>query len=248
MKPFPNNPDEAALTARLAEDRQKFEALPADAPGKKADYYDAGCRLAFGLASLSYALEKPVAEVKSFAVHATRYAHRAVACDGLMDPSTFQRYLALAIWTTDTNFRGRLANFDRAQFTNPDGPPFDDVVYKVTEALADLSRRRPEMAAEHAAAGLKRIARGLVATAVVNRTAPLLRIAQAIGKGDLYTYRGAISERTTQYLRVASTDATRNDPEMLIDLVGLAFVRIAAADYGLSVDPKSVFMPVSGLI
>jgi hypothetical protein len=248
MKPLPNNPDETALTARLAEDRQKFEALPGDAPGKKADYYDAGSRLAFGLAGLSYVLDQPVADVKLFATHATRYAQRAVACDGLLDPPTFQRYLGLAVWTNDANFRGRLSNFDRAQFTNPDGEPHDDVVYKATEAMAALARRRPEMAAEHAAAGLKRITRGLVATAVVNRAAPVLRIAEAIGKGDLYGLRGAVSERSTQYLKAASADAGRNDPEMLIDLVGLALVRMAAADYGLSVDPKSLFIPVAGLI
>jgi hypothetical protein len=48
-------------------------------------------------------------------------------------------------------------------------------------------------------------------------------------------------------LRAASADAARNEPEMLIDVVGLALVRIGAADYGLSVEPKSLFMPTTGL-
>ena len=247
MKPFPHKPDEAALTARLAEDRQKFEALPGDAPGRKSTYYDEASRLAFGLAGLTYALDLPVNEVKSFAVHATRYANQAIACDDVMDPLTFQRYLALTVWTYDTNLRGRLAAFDRNRFTNSE-IVLDDVYYNAAEAMAALARKRGEMAVEAAERGLKRIARGVVSTPIVNRVAPLLRVAECIGKGDLNSLRGAVSERNTQYLRAASVEASRHNPEFLVDVVGLALVRMAAADYGLSVEPKSLFMPMTGLV
>jgi len=247
LRPFLHQPDEAALTTRLREDSAKFEALPGDAPGRHAAYYHDASKLAFGLAGLTYALEHPVAETKSFAVYATRYAQREVACDELLDPMTFQRYLSLSVWTYETNFRGRLAGFDRGQFTNPE-IAFDDVIYKLAEAMAALARKRPEMAAEHAESGLKRIARGLVSTATVNSVAPLLRVAECVAKGDLQGLRGAVSERSTQYLRMASSEASRANPEILIDVVGLAIVRMAAADYGLSVEPKSLFMPTTGLI
>lgn len=245
MKQFLHKPDETVLAERLAADRQKFEALPGDAPGRKAAYYDDASRLAFSLAGLAYAFDQPAAEVKAFAVGATRYAMRAAGCDEAMGPATFERYLALTIWTYDNNFRGRLAGYDRNQFTNPDAPPVDDVVYNSVEAMAALARKRPETAAEYAASGLKRITRGLVSTPVVNAVAPLLRIAESMGKGDLSGLRGAVSERSTQYLRAASADSARNNPELLIDVVGLALVRLGAADYGLSVDPKSLFIPLT---
>lgn len=244
MKPFPHQPEESVLSERLAADRQKFTALAADAPGKKAPVYDEASRLAFGLAGLTYAFDEPAAVVKSFAVQAAHLAQRAVACDDLMDPVTFQRYLGLSIWIGDVNFRGRLASFDRGQFTNSE-KSFDDVVYRAAEAFAELARRRPEIAAEFAQSGLKRITRGLVPTPVVNGVAPLLRIAEAMGKGDLYGLRAAVSERSTQYLRAASAEPSRNNPEMLIDVVGLALVRLGADDYGLTVDPKSLYIPVS---
>lgn len=242
MKPFPHNPDEAALTARLAAGKRQFEALAGDAPGKPVAYYTDASRLAFGLTCLSYAFDAPAAEVKSYAVGATRYASRAVACEDLMDPATYQRYLSLAIWTNDTNFRGRLTGFDRSQFTHPD-IACDDVVYRLAEATSALARKRQEMAVECAETGLKRITRGLVSTAIVNAVAPLLQIAHAMGKGDLYTLRGAVGERNTYYLRSVSNEAARTNPEVPIDLVGLALVRLAAADYGLAVDPKSLFVP-----
>jgi len=245
MRSFPHKPDEAVLGESLAAGRQKFEEL-SDAPGKPSAYYSEASNLAFSLAGLTYAFEQPAAEVKSFAVHATRYALQAVACDDQMDPATYQRFLALSVWTSDANFRNRLATFDRAQFTHADAPS-DDVVYRSAEAMAALARKRPDLAAEYAAGGLKRIERGLVATAVVNRVAPLLRIAEAMGKGDLYALRGAVSERNTQFLRTASAEAARNNPELLIDVVGLALVRIGADDYGLSVEPKSLYMPTTGL-
>lgn len=244
MKPFPHQPDEAALSERLTSDRQKFESLPGDAPGKKAAYYDECSRLAFSLAGLAHAFDHPPAEVKSFAVHATRYAQRAVSCDEPLDPSTFERYLGLAICTGDANFRSRLAGFDRTQFTPPD-VALDDVVYRAAEGMAALAKRRPEIAAEHAEAGLKRITRGLVSTGVLNSVAPLLRIAESMGRGDLSGLRAAVSERSTQYLRAASAESTRSNPEFLIDIVGLAFVRMGASDYGLTVEPKSLYMPVS---
>ncbi len=247
MKPFPHEPDEAALTVRLAEDRQKVESLPGDAPGRKAAYYDEASRLAFGLAGLTYALEHPLAEIKSYAVFATRYANQAVSCDELLDPVTFQRYLSLAVWTYDTNLRYRLADFTRDRFTNP-ALTFDEVYYRSAEAMAELARKRPQMAVEAAESGSKRITRGLVSTPVVNRIAPLLRVAECMGRGDLAGLRGAVSERSTQFLRAASVEASRNDPESLIDVVGLALVRIAAVDYGLSVEPKSLFLPVTGLV
>ncbi len=243
MKPFPHNPDEAALTARLAADQRQFEALAGDAPGKPLAYYTDASRLAFGLACLAYAFDAPAAEVKSYLVGATRYASRAVACDGLMDPATYQRYLSLAIWTNDTNFRGRLTGLDRGQFTHP-GIACDDVVYRLAEATSALARKRQEMAVECAESGLKRIVRGLVSTATVNAVAPLLQTTHAIGKGDLYALRGAVGERNTYYLRSVSNEAARTNPEVLIDLVGLALVQLAAADYGLAVDPRSLFVPL----
>ena len=45
MKQFLHKPDETVLAERLAADRQKFEALPGDAPGRKAAYYDDASRL-----------------------------------------------------------------------------------------------------------------------------------------------------------------------------------------------------------
>lgn len=243
MQPFPHNPDEAALTARLAADEQQFEALAGDAPGKPVAYYAEASRLAFGLACLSYAFDAPAAEVKSYLVGATRYASRAVDCDDVMDPVTYQRYLSLAILTNDANFRGRLTGFDRGQFTHPE-IACDDVLYRLAEATSALARKRQEMAVECAESGLKRIMRGLVSTATVNAVAPLLQITHAMAKGDLYTLRGAVGERNTYYLRSVSNEAARSNPEVLIDLVGLALVRLAAADYGLAVDPKSLFVPL----
>ena len=244
MKTFPHNPDEATLSARMAADRQRYEAEVTDAPGKPAAHYDSGSRLAFGLAGLAYAFDAPAAEVKLLAVGATRQALRAAARDEPMDPVTYQRYLALSVWTYENNFRGTLTNFDRAQFTNPE-MNHDDVVYRVAEAMSALAKKRPEMAVEHADSGLKRITRGLVSTAVVNSVAPLLQIARSMGKGDLYELRGAVSERNTQYLRSISNEAGRADPEALIDVVSLALVRMAAADYGLAVEPKSLYVPTS---
>ena len=244
MKTFPHNPDEAALSARMAADRQKYESDLTDAPGKPVAHYHACSRLAFGLASVAYAFDAPAAEIKSLAVSATRQALRAAACDELMDPITYQRYLALSVWTYENNFRGSLTNFDRAQFTHPE-MNHDDVVYRATEAMSALAKKRPEMAVEHADSGLKRITRGLVSTAVVNSVAPLLQIARSMGKGDLYELRGAVSERSTQYLRSISNEAGRANPEALIDVVGLALVRMAAADYGLAVEPKSLYLPTS---
>ena len=243
MRPFPHEPDEAALAARLAADQQQFDALAGDAPGKPAAYYMDASRLALGLTCLSYAFEAPAAEVKAFAVGATRYASRAVDCNDLLDPATYQRYLALTIWTMDNNFRGRLTNFDRTQFTHPD-VACDDVVYRTAEAMAALAKKRPEMAVECAESGLKRITRGLVSTATVNAVAPLLQITHAMGKGDLYALRGAVGERSTYFLRSGSNETARSNPEALIDLVGLALQRMAAADYGLAVDSRSLFVPL----
>ena len=243
MKPFPHDPDEAALAESLVSGKQQFEALAGDAPGKPVAYYMDASRLAFGLACLSYGFEATAAEVKSYLVGATRYASRAVACDGLMDPATYQRYLSLAIWTNDTNFRSRLTGFDRGQFTHPE-IACDDVVYRLAEATSALARKRPEMAVEYAESGLKRITRGLVSTATVNAVAPLLQVTYAMGKGDLYALRGAVGERNTYYLRAVSSEAARASPEGLIDVVVLALARMAAADYGLAVDPRSLFVPL----
>ena len=103
MRSFPHKPDEAVLGESLAAGRQTFEEF-SDAPGKPSAYYGEASNLAFSLAGLTYAFEQPAAEVKSFAVHATRYALQAVACEDQMDPATYQRFLALSVWTSDANF------------------------------------------------------------------------------------------------------------------------------------------------
>ncbi len=247
MRSFPHNPDETALAAKLAESLDKFASVEDDAPGKKAEAYHEGAKVACGLASLAYAFEHPPSEVKTYAVAATRLAGRASACDEAIDPHTYQRYLALAVWTGDSNLRGSLAGFDRARFTD-ERVNADDVVYRCAEAFAALVKKRGQAAAESAEAGLKRIARGLVSVGVGNAAAPILRMAEAMGKGDLYALRAAVGERSNYHTRFAASASGKDSPESLIDLLGLAFIRVAAEDYGLAVDSKSVYLPTGMLL
>ncbi|MCC6539468.1 MAG: immunity 49 family protein [Bryobacterales bacterium] len=242
MRTFPHSPDEAALAAKLAENLDKFPSVKDDAPGKKAASYHEGSKVAAELTALTYALEHPPNEVKSYAVAATRLAGRAAACEEPMDPYTFQRYLALAVWTGDTNLRGSLAGFDRTMFTD-ERVNADDVVYRCAEAFTALVKKRGQAAAEAAEAGLKRIARGLVSVGVGNAAAPILRMAEAMGKGDLYALRAAVGERGNYHTRHAAGATMKTSPDVLIDLVGVAFIRVAAEDYGLAVDTKSVYLP-----
>lgn len=242
MRPFPHNPDEAALAAKLAENLEKFALVKDDTPGKKAAAYHEGAKVACELTSLTYALEHPPSEVKSYAVAATRLAGRAAACQEVMDPYTFQRYLSLAVWTGDSNLRGSLAGFDRTMFTD-ERVNADDVVYRCAEAFAALVKKRGQSAVESAEAGLKRIARGMVSVGVGNAAAPVLRMAAAMGKGDLYALRAAVGERGNYHTRYATSAAMKESPDMLIDLLGVAFIRVAAEDYGLAVDSKTVYLP-----
>ncbi|MBM3798356.1 MAG: hypothetical protein FJW31_30950 [Acidobacteria bacterium] len=247
MRSFPHNPDEAALSAKLTENLEKFPSIKDDTPGKKAAAYHEGAKAAFELSALAYAFEHPPAEIKSYVVAATRLAGRAAAREETIDPHTFQRYLALAVWTNDTNLRGVLSGFDRAMYTD-ERVSADDVVYRCAEAFASLVKKRGQAAQESAEAGLKRIARGLVSVGVGNAAAPVLRMAEAMGKNDLYGLRAAVGERGNYHTRQAASEAMRNSADVLIDLLGVAFIRLAAEDYGLAVEAKTAYLPVGILL
>lgn len=243
MKTFPHKPVESALAERFPVEQEKFQeaAAAAAAAPKNAEAFHRASDHAFHLAGLAYAFEQPSEEVRRHAVQAAWHGARAVDIEEQIGAARFERYLALAIWTGDRVLRGMLGGWSRTNYAQPENK-VDDVVLDACDALAALAKGRGDNAASIAQRGQVRLTRGLVPTATLNVMAPVLRIEEALGKADLMTLRIAVGERNNQHTRAAAWEANRNSPHVLIDVLGLALVKLGA-EAGLSVESKSVYLP-----
>lgn len=198
---------------------------------------------ALDLAALSYAFDGAKADTLRRLRDMCRHAAKAVEFELPLEPSLFMLYLSAAIVANDKPLRELLSETKRERFTDPevDAP---EAAYLSAEIQADLTAGRTDKAAE-------RVGKATAALAGANRFAraefgPLIQLAKSILEKDQKAFDEALAARHKYYARFYSDPDYQGFPEGLLDVRGLAMMKLARG-VGLTPEFESVYLP-AGLL
>jgi hypothetical protein len=157
------------------------------------------------------------------------------------DPYDFVQMLALSEVLADSGALSALGRAERDSYTNEDVEA-GEVVYAVAEAMraasrADWSAMTAPLAPYLGASPPKRMLRydKLVYF-------PLIELFAALEARDGLQFQAALQRREKDFAQFFARADDQNDPEALIDMPGLALVRLALVG-GLAVSDASVYRP-----
>jgi hypothetical protein len=189
----------------------------------------------------SYAFAEPTLKVIEKLQKANLYFTKAIAFEIVMDPYEYIDYLALAIILTDAPQAKHLASFPRSRYSHEEVDA-GEIIYLLAETmglllLASKALSEPLTAAQQQLAA-KKITRydRLIAESLIGLIA-------AIAERDQSAFNQAVIVRQQDFKRGHGHPSERDMPEALLDLPGLALVRIALAR-GLQYTMQSAYLPI----
>lgn len=188
----------------------------------------------------SYAYGEPDAQAVGHLRQANAHLAKAVAFGLVMDPYEYIDYLSLAIILTDVEQAKQLAAFPRSRYVNEEVQP-GEVIYLLAEIMGMLllgAKELPERleAARQALASKKtsRYDRGVAQT--------LIALAEAVAARDQAAFDQAVAARQQDFKKAHNRADERETPGALLDIPGLALVRLAQAR-GLRYVTQSAYLP-----
>lgn len=245
MRAYPHKVDGEILGENRQAAEEFIAQLTPEAPNAKLEKNAAFFKLlgkemlSYGI--YSYACAEPTPKVIEKLQQANLYFTQAIAFEIIMDPYEYIDYLSLAIILTDVPQAKHLAIFPRARYRHEDVEA-GEIIYLLSESLGllllaskELAERLATAQQELAAKKMTRYDR-LIAESLIGLLA-------AIAARDQIAFNQAVIVRQQDFKQVHARPSERDLPEALLDLPGLALVRIALAR-GLQYTTQSAYLPV----
>ncbi len=189
----------------------------------------------------AYAFGEPISKVIERLKQANAYFVKMIEFGIVMDPYEYIDYLALAIILTDADQAKKLAAFPRDRYINEDVEP-GEIIYLLGESMGllllgnkELTERLTVARQELTSKKTTRYDRLIAET--------LITMIEAIITRDQTAFDQAVTARQEGFKRAHSHPDERNMPDALLDVSGLALVRIALAR-GLQCNVQSAYLPV----
>ncbi|MDG4595262.1 MAG: Imm49 family immunity protein [Candidatus Contendobacter sp.] len=245
MRAYPHKVDEEILGENRQAAEEFIDQLTPEAPGaeleKNATFFKMLGKEMLSYGIYSYASAEPTSKVIEKLQQANLYFTKAIAFEIIMDPYEYIDYLALAIILTDAPQARHLAAFPRTRYSHEDVEA-GEIIYLLSETMGLLLLASKELAERLAAAqqelAAKKMTRydRLIAESLIGLIA-------AIAARDQNAFNQAVLARQQDFKRAHGHPSERDMPEALLDIPGLALVRLALAR-GLKYTTQSSYLPV----
>lgn len=245
MRTYPHKPDqenvEFNLRTALEQIRtltEKFEAAGGKSSNPSFFQILAGAQTA--TACGLYATEQPIAKVEEYVREASKNLARAIELKVEIDPVEFVDIQAAAVVAGDDNFAALLAQLPRKRYTSEDVDA-TEIHFLVAEMFSDLILGRDKELTARLAMLKKKLIGKKVSKEEHLWADTLVSIAAAIGAGQQEALDTALIAREKDYAKTYRSPDEREEPDSLLDLAGLALLRLALRR-GLKYSGTSVYL------
>lgn len=245
MRKYPHKIEEDLLAENRATMEELVEGAAPDWPQAEMDHNAIFFKIVgkeiLDSGIYSYAFGEPSAKVIEQLQKANACFAKAIAFGILMDPYEYIEYLALAVILTDADQAKKIAAFPRTRYIHEDVEP-SELIYLLAESMGLLVLGAKDLPERLAAA------RQTLASKKTTRydrvmAETLVTMAEAIASRDQTAFDQAIIARQQDFKKAHNHPDERNMPEALLDIAGLALVRMALAR-GLQCNAQSAYLPV----
>ena len=245
MRKYPHKVDEELLNEHRTSAEELIRELAPDLPKAETDYNAMFFKILGkeirDCGIYSYAFEEPFSKAIDQLQQANACFAKAIAFGIVMDPYEYIDYLALAIILTDVDQAKKLAAFPRIRYVNQDVEP-GEIIYLLAESMGllllgvnGLTERLAAAQQELVSKKITRYDRAIAET--------LITMIEAIANRDQTAFDQVVTARQESFKRAHNHPDERNMPDALLDVSGLALVRIALAR-GLQCNVQSPYLPV----
>lgn len=248
MRTYPHGLDDEILQDDLEIEletvKEVEEEIEEERDGENALLFQALGEANYAVGCYSYAMGDSPEKIKKYFDQALENHFTSLKKGIIIDPFEFLTLLSLSIVRGNKTVGEELAKFPRDRYTNQDVQA-DELIFTIAELMSAFVRRDENSISRILAANNPET----IDTKNIYRYDrmiffPLLPLLSALQKKEANRFVSAMNERDAEFVRFHKRSNEKNNPEILIDINGLAILALAK-ERGIVHTLESVYRPVA---